>query len=151
MNNPLVQKIEVEFQRVGIEDAHLLRERYDALSFGNALAVYKVGNFYLNFVRERGDDTIDFLNPADQDELYTFDDMSLLMGWESLDKMMEEVEKMRRDFSQPPTGPIPLSDALGLIKKDFDQLQRMFSPSEVDTTLVALRDASRRRCKAMFG
>lgn len=150
MNNPLVQKIESEFDHVGIQGAQLLRERYDEQSFGNALAVYKVGNLYLNFVRDRGDDTIDFLNPADEAEVYTFDDMSLVMEWESLDKMMEQVEKVRRDLSQPPPGPIPLSDALRLIRKDFDELQRMFSPSEVGATLAKLKDASRKRCKAMF-
>jgi hypothetical protein len=149
MNNPLVQKIESEFDHVGIQGAQLLRERYDEQSFGNALAVYKLGNLYLNFIRDRGDDTIDFLNPADQGNLYTFSDMSLVMGWTTLEELIEEYGTT--NFEEPPPGPIPLSDALGLMKKDFEELQRMFSPLEVGATLAALKDASRKRCKAMFG
>jgi len=150
MNNPLVEKVKRELEQVGIRSAQLMRESYDEKSFGNALAVFKVGNLHLSFARDRGDDTLSFLNPNDENELYTFDDMSLVMGWESLDSMMEEVEKAR-DFSQPPPGPIPLSNALGLIRKDYEQLQRMFLPSQINATVAALGDASRERCKAMFG
>ena len=149
MNNPLVQKVDQELNQLGFQDATLIRESYHEQHFGNALAVYKLGNLYLNFVRERGDDTVDLLNPSNTDELYIFDDMSLVMGWETLDEMVAEVNA--RDFSQPPSGPIPLSEALGLIKKHFGQLQLMFSPSEVDATLAKLKDASRKRCKAFFG
>lgn len=151
MDNPLVQKIETELDHIGLRGAELLHEHYNEQAFGNASAVYKAGNLYLNFVRDRGDDTIDFLNPADETELYTFDDMSLVMGWESLDQMLKEVEKARRDLSQPPLGPIPLSDAILLIKKHFEQLQLMFSSSELDATIAKLQDASKKRCKAFLG
>lgn len=151
MTNPLVQKVEEELARLEFHGAELIHESYSAESFGNAQAIYKIRNLYLNFIRDRGDDTVDFLiNPTDSRNRFTFDDMSLVMGWESLDKMMEEVEKAR-DFSKPPPGPIPLSDALGLIKKHFDQLQDMFSPSKVDTTIEQLKEASRKRCQAFFG
>lgn len=50
MNNPLVEKIERELEQLGIRGAQMLRERYDEQCFGNALAVYKLGNLYLVLV-----------------------------------------------------------------------------------------------------
>lgn len=147
--NPLTYKIERELEQACIHDAELLRERYDDKEFGNALAVYRVGNLFLNFVRERGDDTVDFLNPTDQSQLYTFSDMSLVMGWITLDELIRKYK--RTNFDEPPCGPIPLDDALGLILRDFDQLQQMFSSSDIPDTLEKLKDASKKRCKAFFG
>jgi len=147
--NPLTQKVDVELKRFCFDDAQLLHERYEPKEFGNALAVYKLGNLCLNFVRERGNDTVDFLNPADQAECYTFSDMSLVMGWTTLDELVKKYK--RTNFDEPPKGPIPLEDALSFIGNDFDRLQQMFSSSDVVETLGKLKAASKNRSKVFFG
>lgn len=150
MNNPLVEKIENEFKQLGFQDAELIRESYSVESFGNAQAIYRIGNLYLNFIRDRGDDTVDFLNPTDLSDTFIFDDMSLLMGWKTLDEMVERRNNI--DFSKPPSGPIPsLDEALRRIKQHYEELQHMFSLVELGGTLIRLRETYRKRCKAIFG
>lgn len=148
MKNPLVEKVENIFEQLGFRGAILLQESYDEQSFGNALALYRIGNLYLRFLRDRDDDTVDFLNLFENKELYTFDDISLLMGWMTLEEMIKEFQKT--SFDEPPTGPIPLCDAMCLIKQHLDILKRMFSPDEVDETLQKLEEISKKRVNAFF-
>ena len=149
MKNPLVEKVEQELEKLGFHGAELIRESYHEEHFGNAQAVYKMGNLCLDFLRERGDDTVDFLNPDDNKQLYTFSDMSLFMNWTTLDVLIKKYK--RTDFTEPPSGPIPLREALGLVKKHFEQLQEMYSPAQIDATLESLKGVSTKRCKAFFG
>lgn len=154
MKNPLVEKVEDELKRLGFHDTKLIRESYSAESFGDAYAIYQVGNLYVTFVRDRGNDRVDFISakPTNQKDTYNFDDISILMGWECLDQMVKEYKYTNIDFSKPYPwpDPIPLSEELGWIKKDIDKLQVMFSPSELDNTLEQLKETCRKRCKALF-
>lgn len=149
MNNPLVQKVDQEFRKLQIHGAELVRESFDEQNFGNALAVYKLGNLYFNFVRDRGHDTVDFQFPARKAEPITFSDLSLVMGWTTLDWLIEKYKTP--NFDEPPPGPIPLVEALALVKKDFERLQLMFSPAEIGNTFEKLKEASEKRRKAIFG
>jgi len=149
MNNPLVEKVETLLNELVIHTAVLVRETYDEEHFGNACAVYKLGNLVLQFSRDRGDDFVDFLNPADTSETCTFDDISLLLGWKSLDEMLAEGK--RTSFADPPKGPISMIESLKLIKSHLFLLDRMFSKSELPETLSRIRSTCKLRCKAFFG
>jgi len=154
MKNPLVEKVEDELKRLGFHDAKLVRESYSETSFGDAQAIYQVGNLYLNFIRDRGNDMVDFISAKSttQKDTYNFDDISILMGWESLEEMAKKYKYTNIDFSKPPPRPcFSLGETLHLIKQHHEELQRMFSPREVDTTLKKLQEISRKRSKALFG
>jgi len=58
MKNPLVKSVEHELNQLGISNAKLVRESYNAESFGNAEAVYDLGNLRFYFVRDRGQDIL---------------------------------------------------------------------------------------------
>jgi hypothetical protein len=148
--NPLVETIENEFERLGLGGAQLIHESYSEERFGNAEAIYKLGDLYLAFIRDRSDDTVNFVNPSDRQNVYGVDDIALLMGWKTLDAMIERAKSI--DFSKPPTGPVPaLTDALRQIKQSYEELQRMFSPKQVGATVAKLKDVSKGRSKALFG
>lgn len=154
MTNPLAEKVEKEFERLGFPKAELLRESYDAQSFGNAQAIYKLGNLYLNFIRDRSEDTVSFLNPDnlnDHRDYYIFCDIAVLMEWTTPEEVIADYKKDAVDFSKPPSGPIPLGDALELVRRDYEQLQRRFSPLELGNTFQQLKDIRKKRCKALFG
>jgi hypothetical protein len=153
MKNPLVEKVERELERLGFHGAKLVRESYSSDSFGNAQAMYQIDNLYINFIRDRGNDVIDLISakPTNQKDLYNFDDLSILMGWESLDEMVRKYKYSNIDFTKPPPGPaFSLGEALQLIEEHYDELQRMFSPKEVAATLTKLSEVSARRSKALF-
>lgn len=153
MTNPLVQTIEEELRQLGLRKWELVHESYSPEHFGNAQAIYRVGNLYLNFVRDRGNDLIDLIGAklTTQKDSYNFDDVSLLMDWESLDEMVKKYKYTNIDFSKPPPGPVPLGDALRLIKQHYERLQSMFSPAEVKSTLETLKGIAKKRSQALFG
>lgn len=70
---------------------------------------------------------------------YPFCDISLMMGWESLDEIINVVE------------PISLNKALGYIQNNLRQLDKAFSSNEIMSTRVNIKAAEKRRTKAMFG
>jgi hypothetical protein len=143
VQNPLVVKIKEEFVRLGMQDAELVREAYDEQSFGNGWAVFRMGNLHLTFVRDRGLDTVDFMNPLDLSEHYYFEDLSLALGWVTPDELSQ-----KSSVRGPAQGWIALGEALELIQEHQAQLQEMFSASEVSGTIARLKEAISRRAKA---
>jgi hypothetical protein len=153
MKNPLVERVEKEFGRLGFHGAELIRESYLAESFGNAEAVYKIGDLYIYFICDRGNDMVDWISDklSSKKDTYNFDDISILMGWESLEEMVKKYKYTNVDYSKLPPGPVfSLSDELQLVKEHYDELQRMFSPSELEDTLKQLKETCRKRCRALF-
>jgi len=148
MNNPLVDTVEEELDRVGIRGAALIEESYQSESFGNAEAIYEIEGVRIRFVRDRGQDGVDIIVPGTS-EKYLFEDVSLAMGWQTLKEIVNREAKV--DFDKPPTGPIPLSTVLQYISGGMNDLQEAFSSRNVSSTLKKLRDAQALRTKAMFG
>ena len=149
MCNPLVEAVNEEMARLGIHDAKLVDESYEPSDFGNAVAVYELGNLRLRFVRDRGRDTIDFVLPGSSGDYYIFSDLATVMGWETLEELVKKYKSA--NANAPPAGPISLNRAIRYIQQDLDRLQQMFLASEIATTRVKLRNAERQRMEAMFG
>ena len=139
MKNPLVETIEHELNQLGMTDAKLIHESYDPQSFGNAEAIFELGHVRLRFIRDRGQDFVDLGSSSTPGHYYLFDDVSVVMGWENLNNIIN-VDK-----------PIGLSKALSFIQNDFDRLNKAFSPNEIRFTNAKLKSAEHQRTKAMFG
>lgn len=139
MNNPLVEAIESELNNLGINNAKIIYDSYDPDSFGNAEAIYELDNIRFYFVRDRGQDILSLSSKISPDNYYLFSDVSAMMGWESLDEIINVIE------------PISLNKALGYIKADLSQLNHLFSNNEIMTTNSKLKLAEQKRTKAMFG
>ena len=139
MKNPLVETIENEMNLLGIASAKLVRETYSPKSFGNAEVIYDLGNVRLYFVRDRGQDILSLSSKTSSENYYPFCDVSLMMGWESVEQIVNVAE------------PISLQKALGYIKTDLSRLDNMFSASEIVPTNSKLRSVEQQRIKLMFG
>ena len=148
MKNPLVETIENELARLEIHGAKLIEESYLPESFGNAQAIYELFGLQLHFVRDRGQDGVDVIVPETK-ESFIFDDVSLALGWQQLEEVVNSHKKI--DFDEPPPGPIALKRVLGYFKNGLADLQNAFSKGNIAVTLERLRDAQAKRTKAMFG
>lgn len=138
MKNPLVETVEHEMNQLGMTNAKLVRESYNAQSFGNAEAVYELRHLRFYFVRDRGQDILSLSSQTSPENYHPFCDVSLMMGWESLNEIINVVE------------PISLNKALGYIKNGLDQLDKAFSANEIMSTSFKIKAAERQRTKAMF-
>lgn len=148
MRNPLVEVVERELNQLGMRNAKLVHESYSPQNFGNAEAIYKVGNVQLRFLRDRGDDTVSVGSSSSPRHFYNFEDVAVWMGWISLDDLLKYDAPI--NFDEPPPGPIfSLPKALGLIAKDLQQLDKAFSSSEFMSTHAKLRDTERMRVSAI--
>lgn len=139
MKNPLVNKVDNKMQQLGIVNTKLIRESYNLQSFGDAEAVYELDNVIFYFVRDRGQDSLGLSSRTSPDNFYPFCDISLMMGWESVEQIVNVVE------------PISLHKALGYIKDDWSRLNNMFSSGEIMSTNSKIRQAEKQRISAMFG
>ena len=150
MDNPLVKAVELELHKLGVINAKLIRDSYDPDNFGNAEAVYKLGNLQLRFVRDRSDDTIEFGGLVNPKQFYILDDMAVWMGWLSLGDLLKYDAPI--NFYEPPPGPIlNLAKALSLVARDFAKLENAFSANEIMSTNARLKEVERQRMKAVAG
>jgi hypothetical protein len=138
MKNPLVEAVELVLGQLGISHAKLIHESYDQQNFGNAEAVFEIGHLRLRFIRDRGQDFVDLGSSTSPGHYYLFDDVSVMMRWESLNDIVGVDE------------PISLNKALGYIQNDLDKLDKAFSAEEIISTNAKLKSAERQRTKAMF-
>lgn len=133
VRNPLVETTEHEMEHFGIGQTKLIHESYDPKNFGNAEAVFEIGNLRLRFIRDRGQDFVDLGSSIRPGQYYLFDDVSLMMGWENL-KEIVGADK-----------PISLTKALRYIQNDLSKLDKAFSAEEIMSTNAKLRSAERER------
>jgi len=146
MDNPLVRTVESELHKLGMGNAKLVRESYNPKNFGNAEAVYMLGNLQLRFVRDRGDDTIEIGSSIDPRQFYILDDIAVWMGWLSLGELLRYDTSI--NFDEPPPGPIlNLDKALSHIVRDFAKLDSAFAANEIVSTNAKLKDIERQRMK----
>jgi len=121
MRNPLVELVERELNRLGISNAKLDYESYNPQNFGNAEAIYKLGNLQLRFLRDRGDDTVSIGSSSSPQHLYNLEDVAVWMGWISLAELLKYDTPI--NFDEPPPGPIfSLTKALSFIARDLTRI-----------------------------
>ena len=111
----------------------------DPKNFGNAAAVFEIGNLRLRFIRDRGQDFVDLGSSISPGQYYLFDDVSLMMGWENL-KEIVGADK-----------PISVTRALRYVQNDLNKLDKAFSAEEIMSTNAKLKSAERERVNAMCG
>jgi hypothetical protein len=90
--NPLVQEALTRLKASGFEDAEVIREVYDDQSFGNAEAVFRVDRFFVQFLRDRGQDFVSIAFPTSPERFFQFDDIEIAMGWKSVDQVLAKRE-----------------------------------------------------------
>ena len=147
MRNPLVKLVECELSRLGISNAKLAYETYNPQSFGNAEAIYKLGNVQLRFLRDRDDDMVDIGSAIRPQHFYNSDDVAVWMGWISLDDLLKYDAPI--NFDEPPPGPIfSLPKMISLIVRDWQKLDNAFSSGEFMSTNAKLKEIERRRIKS---
>lgn len=128
--NPLVKEATKRLAEFGIKEPVLLRQRYDAESFGNAEAVFQIGGLIVRFVRDRSQDFVDLASVSNPEKFYQFDDMHIAMGWKSVDEI---VGKQR---------PEPLHEVVGRLSQNLDEVEAAFSSSaRLDRAATARREA----------
>lgn len=143
MSNPFVETIESEFRRRGIV-AGLIYENFDERAFGNAEAIYVIGNLLLRFLRDRSDELISVGGSASRQRFHDFDDVAVWMGWCTPEEL--STYDSTPDFSQPPPGPFfTLSKGIELIWLDMNRLQEAFSPELKQSTDRQLDEIRRGR------
>lgn len=144
MHNPLVAVAQSELNKVGIRNAKLIRESYAPQDFGNAEAIYELGNLRLRLLRDRGDDTVQIGSSTSAENFYILDDVAIWMGWLSLDELLKYDVPL--NFDEPPPGPmLSLSKALSHIKTDFSKLNKAFAADALMSTNAELKQIARQR------
>jgi hypothetical protein len=144
MNNPLVKAIEHELNQLDMSKSKLIHESFNHENFGNAEAIYEIGNLKIRIVRDRGVDIIS-LGSSIGNNLFYIDDVAVWMGWISFDDLLQ-FYSTATDFSKPPQGPLfNLSKALEMIARELKRLDKAFSSDELMSTHVKLKDVKRKR------
>ena len=147
MKNPLVELVGRELNALGMSNMKLVHESCNAQIFGNAEAIYKLGNLQLCFLRDRGDDTVSIGSSSSSQHFYNLDDVAVWMGWITLDEVLKYDTPI--NFDDPPPGPIfSLTKTIGLIARDLKQLDKAFSSGELMSTHAQLKDTERKRLSA---
>lgn len=147
MRNPLIEVVERELNQLGMNNARLVHESYNPQNFGNAEAIYKLGNLQLRFLRDRGDDTVSIGSSCSPHHFYNLDDVAVWMGWISLDDLLKYDTPI--NFDEPPPGPVfNLAKALSLIAMNLKQLDKSFAFGELVSTHAKLKDIESKRVSA---
>jgi len=139
MMNPLLQDANQELENVGIEGFEVLSESYSPETFGNAEVVYKIEDFIVKIVRDRGQDIISLSSKIRPEEFYPFCDVSIVMGWQSMNEVVTTFD--------PPS----LACAIGQISTTIAGLNSAFSTQNYISTKSKLLNTERCRVKAIFG
>lgn len=140
----MAEVVERELNELGVNNAKLVHESYSPQNFGNAEAVYKLGNLHLRFTRDRGDDTVSIGSSSRPQHFYNIEDVAVWIGWIVLDDLLKYDKPI--NFDEAPPGPLfGPPKALRLIAGDLNKLDKAFSASELMSTHAKLKDIERRR------
>jgi len=146
----LIKVIESELSQFGMSNAKLVHESYDPQNFGNAEAIYKLGNVQLRFLRDRGDDIVDIGSASRPQYFYNSYDVAVWADWISFDDLMKYYHAPI-NFADPPTGPIfSLPKMISLIARDLRLLNKAFSAEEFMSTNAELKEIERKRIKSTW-
>ncbi|MHB0916115.1 MAG: hypothetical protein ACYC5A_11220 [Thermoleophilia bacterium] len=147
MNNPLVDIVEHNLGALGMSEAILEHESYDPKNFGNAEAIYKLGNLHFRFIRDRSHDFVSIGSSVSPRHFFNIEDVAVWMGWIDFEELHNYDTPL--DFSKPPPGPIlKLTRVLSLVLKDVVKLNEAFSSDKLMSTRAELKEIAHRRLSA---
>jgi hypothetical protein len=133
--NPLINLVKPKIKSLGLGEGKLISDCYNPESFGNADAIFEFEFLRLHFIRERGQDFIEFGTVDDPGCFFLFDDVFVGMGWESIGNVLKRKK------------PIQLDKALGLIQAKKKELKEAFSSERYDLTKIKIKSAEKLREK----
>ncbi|MGM0562952.1 MAG: hypothetical protein ACQES2_01355 [Pseudomonadota bacterium] len=122
----------------GLSDAKNISESKNLENFGNIESLWELGNLRLRFIKERGQVFLDLGSRFDEGKFFIFDDVALLMKWQSLDQIIEAFE------------PLDLVSSLGFIKRDYEDLTDLMSKKKYTSTSASIEEISRKKAQAIF-
>ena len=141
MRNPLVEEVDRELNQIGMRTAKLIHDSYNPYSFGDAEAVYELGNLKLRIVRDRSIDMVQIGSSNSLQDFHYFNHVAVWMGWIDVDD--HENDYIPKKFKEPRQSPyFSLRTELNLIKKDFEKLDKAFSPPNLAITQAQLSNWS---------
>jgi hypothetical protein len=76
----------------GIQDAELVRANYDAKSFGNAEAVFRLQPLIPRFIRDRGQEFLELATRGAPEQFHQFGDVEIAMGWKTIEEVIGKRE-----------------------------------------------------------
>ncbi|HJX64477.1 MAG TPA: hypothetical protein VJ860_11080 [Polyangia bacterium] len=131
--NPLVQGALTQLKASGFEDAEVIREVHDDKNFGNAEAVFRVDGFFVQFLRDRGQDFVSIAFPTSPEKFFQLDNVEIAMGWKTVEQVIAKHE--RED----------LASVLNRLAQRVGQLRDAFSGDQERFTRARIEKASKDR------
>mgnify|MGYP005839875137 CR=1 FL=1 len=129
MAYPLTEHAADLLKAAGFQELELIEEYYDARSFGNQIAVFRIGGLVLRFIRDRGHDSVDLGSAAFPDRLHFLGDVRVAFGQTSMEDYVSSDIEVRS-----------LEEQLKLIFEDFERLEQAFSPERAPKTLALVEE-----------
>jgi hypothetical protein len=96
-------------------------------------ARFRWGKLTLRFVRDRGQDFVDIAPDFDEESTFRMDDLGVAKGWRSIEDILSRQT------------PISLADELREIVAHRREIEDALSPHKLAATVVAVRQACKRR------
>lgn len=70
------------------KSATIIEYAEDFFNFGNAYSIWQYGNLNLRFIKDRAQTFVDIGSKYDKGEYFTFDVLSVYMGWQTIDELL---------------------------------------------------------------
>ena len=139
MPDTFAERMEQCLERLGRGKPLLVEHVHDQANFGNAQAVFELGELRLHFLNDRGLETVD-IEVSDGNggsAVVSLENLAVAVNWVSLKELLchyelsDSVADSRLE-SDPPPGPfLTLDGALGLLGQGWDQVVEACANAEL--------------------
>ena len=139
MPDSFADRMEERLERLGRGKPLLVEHLHDEANFGNAQAVFDLGELRLHFLNDRGFETVDIEVPDGNggSAVVPLENLAVAVNWVSLKELLchyelsDSVADSRLE-SDPPPGPfLTLDGALRLLGQGWDQLVEVCASADV--------------------
>jgi hypothetical protein len=120
-----------KLEQAGIGDADLVLSEPESMAFGDTAAVFRIAPLLLRFVRDRGQQFVELAAEAEPGRFHYFEDVSIGMGWRSVDDVMAMPE--------------PIDAILRRVRTNRDYLNDALSGNQARLTRARIEKAARDR------
>ena len=127
-----------EINSVGFADAKLLDCSQEGSAFGDRYTTYRIGNFLLRIVREKGQEFVDIAFASEPQTFFQCDDVDVAMRWKSVKDVVEKLE------------PESLIGVLSRLSEHFLEINLAFSEERMPFTKARIHRAARARGEAFI-